>query len=434
LRPTTASAEPAPALALLDNVELALPVSRLLDTAAPLGLTTLLTCRSEPSSPRVRLVRLESLALDAGVQLFAARYQARGGSWSAERDAPVTRAIAEALGGLPLAIELAAAHAAHTRLPLAALLEELQAPDALTRLSDPLDRSASVRYSLGKTLAALSPIQRVRFATLGVLEGPDWPREVIEALFTGVPAVPASPAENMPANLPASAHAPSTTAAQADLEALLAFSLAGVGIRQFAGAESGPRVRLHPLVRELAREQWAGLPTVDQEAALHGLLVGLQDWVATFFNSSAYLHIALDEELIAGALRTAAAQQVELPLLISIVNGWDLYLSIFRTRLELEMRTLQLASARTLGDHQTELAALHAVGSGSSALGCRDEALRCWREALALARERGDRVAIIPFLCDVGRMLADSGSRADAEQMYEEAATLAGELGEHLTD
>src|SRR5262249_4784013 len=118
LRPTRPATSPTPALALLDNVEPALPISRLLDTATPVGITTLMTCRSEPSSPRVRLLRLETLGLDAGVHLFAARYQARGGSWTRERDEATTGGIVDALGGLPLAIELAAARAARTRLSL----------------------------------------------------------------------------------------------------------------------------------------------------------------------------------------------------------------------------------------------------------------------------------------------------------------------------
>jgi tetratricopeptide (TPR) repeat protein len=429
LRPTQASAERAPALALLDNVEHALPVSRLLDTTTPLGITTLLTCRSEPSSPRVRLLRLEALASDAGVHLFAARYQARGRNWIRERDEATTRTIVEALGGLPLAIELAAARAARTQLPLVALTEELLVPDALARLTDPLDPSASVRYSLGRTLAALTPTQQVRFAALGVLAGPDWPRDVVEALFEGVPArLPEQVREDRPDDAQVKA------VAQADLEALLAFSLAGLGTTHVAGAESSPRVRLHPLVRDLAREQCAALQPANQEDALHALLVSLQSWLARFVTLSASLQLVLDEELIAGALRAAAGRQVDLPLLIGVVNSWGLYLSVFRTRLDLEMRTLQLESARTIGDHRAELTALFAVAQESYALGRQDDALRCWREALSLARELGDHVRILEALCDVGGMLAERGSRAEAERMYDEANALARELGHALTN
>jgi class 3 adenylate cyclase/tetratricopeptide (TPR) repeat protein len=424
LRPS-ASAAPALALVVLDNVERELPLPRLLETVTPLGITTLLTTRSEPASPRVRLLRLETLAQDPGVSLFAERYTARGGNWAGERDEATTKTIVDALGGLPLAIELAAARAARTGLPLAALAEELHAPDALERLGDPLDPSASVRYSLGKTLTALSPTQRVRFAALGLLEGPDWPRAVVESLFAGVPAV--RPEDTPPGTQP-------TPAARADLEVLLAFSLARLATVDVAGTQSAPRVRLHPLVRELAREQWVGLSAAEQEAALHALLAGIQAWMPTFFSSSAYLQLALDEELIASALRTAAVRQVEPQLLISIIDGWAIYLSLYRNRLNLEMQTLKLECARTLEDGPAELAALHAVGSESGALGRQDEAARYLGEALALARERGARVEMTSFLCDVGDMLAESGSRANAEQMYEEANALVRELGDHLVN
>jgi tetratricopeptide (TPR) repeat protein len=415
------TAAPEPALALLDNVERDLPVSRLLDTATPLGITTLMTCRSEPSSPRVRLLRLEALGQDAGVHLFASRYQARGESWIQERDEAATRRIVDALGGLPLAIELAAARAARTRLPLIALTDELQAPDALARLSDPLDPSASVRYSLGRTLAALSATQKARFAALGLLEGSDWPRDVVGALFEGMPA---SPPEDAQPN----------GAAQVDLEALCAFSLAGLGARHYAGAESDPRVRLHPLVRDLAREQWAALSTADQEASLHALLLGLQNRLAKLATSKAYLQVALDEELIAGALRATAARQTDLPLLISIIDRWGQYLSTFRTRLNLEMRALQLASARAIGDRPAELTALFGVAGSSWGLGHEEDGFRYDNEALALARELGDEVGKISALCSVGDALAGRGLRAEAGLMYDEATALAREAGDALTN
>jgi tetratricopeptide (TPR) repeat protein len=418
LRPTAALE---PALALLDNVERDLPVSRLLDTATPLGITTLMTCRSEPSSPRVRLLRLEALGQTAGVHLFAARYQARGGSWVRERDEATTGKIVDALGGLPLAIELAAARAARTQLPLVELTDELQAPNALTRLTDPLDPSASVRYSLGRTLAALSPTQKARFAALGLLEGPDWPREVVEALFEGAPS-----------SQPESAQPRAT--AQADLEALVAFSLAGLGVRQYAGVERGPRVRLHPLVRDLAREQWAGLSAADQETAVHALLVGLQGWLAKLATSPAFLQVALDEELIAGALRASAARQSDLPLLIRIIDAWGQYLSVFRTRLNLEMRTLQLAGARAIGDRPAELRALFGISGSSWSLGREDDAFQWNRESLALARELEDEIGTICSLCNVGETLAERGSRTNAEPMYDEANARAGKLGDTLTD
>src|SRR5262249_20117285 len=144
---------------------------RVLDLLQPLGITTLVTTRVEPSSQRIRLWSLDVLSAEAGVRLFAERYADRGGAWDATGDTAAAMAIVEALGGLPLAIELEAARAARTGLPLATLADELRAPDALARLSDPVDPSAGVRYSLGKTLLALSPTERACFVALGLPEG-----------------------------------------------------------------------------------------------------------------------------------------------------------------------------------------------------------------------------------------------------------------------
>ncbi len=257
---------PAAKLTLLDNVEPGLPLSRLLDTLEPLGVVTLVTTRVEPSSQRVRLLHLEALDAQTGVRLFAERYVARGGVWSAERDEAVAQQIVEALGGLPLAIELAAAHAARTHLPLSTLAEELRAPDALAHLSDPVDPSAGVRYSLRKTLLALTPTQRARFVALGLPEGPEWPLPVIERMLAGAPPVAAS--------------------AQADLEAMVAYSLVsrvvpqgtqGTQRVQETQGEDTPRVRLHPLVRDLGKVTKV-LPVSVYEGTVPGPPRGAKDF------------------------------------------------------------------------------------------------------------------------------------------------------------
>jgi class 3 adenylate cyclase/tetratricopeptide (TPR) repeat protein/DNA-binding XRE family transcriptional regulator len=424
LRPDT-STDPLPSLVLLDNVEHGLPLARLLAAMQPLGITPLLTMRGEPSPPHVYLLRLETLAPDAAVQLFAERYVARGGSWVPERDGAMAAAIAAALGGLPLAIELAAARAARTRLPLATVAEELRGRDALSRLSDPRSPSTGVRYSLSKTFAALTLAQRTRFAALGLPQGPDWALLPIERMLAGVPAAPLDQSDaDRRFDLPS---------AQADLEALVAYSL--VGLVAGAGG-SAPRVRLHPLVRELAREEWARQSAADQQAALQGLLAGVHEWLLQYQDAAAGVFEALapDEDLIAGALRTAFARQVGLPQVLSIVEAWDLYLWERNHRLDLEMRLLQLEGARTLGDRRAELHVLNRLVRASGFSGREEEAARYRRAALALAHELGDRVEILRMLGAIADETAARGSRAEAEELYAEAQALARELGESFTD
>jgi class 3 adenylate cyclase/tetratricopeptide (TPR) repeat protein len=424
LRPDT-STDPLPALVLLDNVEHNLALEQLLDAMQPLGITLLLTMRGEPLPRHIYLLRLETLATEAAVQLFTERYAARGGSWVAERDGAPAAAIVAALGGLPLAIELAAARAARTRLPLATVAEQLRGPDTLSRLSDPLSPSAGVRYSLSKTLAALPLAQRVRFAALGLPEGPDWALLPIERMLAGVPAAASDQLDADRTDGPPSG--------QADLEVLVAYSLVSLVTR--AGG-SAPRVRLHPLVRELAREEWAHLPAADQQAALRALLAGVHEWLLQHQGAAdtTFDPLAPDEDLIAGALRTASARQVELRQVLDLVDAWDLYLWKQNHRLDLEMRGLQLEGARVLGDRQAELHALNRLVRASGFSGREEEAERYRRAALALAHELGDQIEILRMLGAIGEVTAARGSRAEAEQLYAEAQALAHELGDRFID
>ncbi|HEX9038223.1 MAG TPA: adenylate/guanylate cyclase domain-containing protein [Ktedonobacterales bacterium] len=402
--------EPAAALVLLDNVEPGLPIARLLDSLAPLGMVTLLTSRAELSSPRVRLARLDALDAAAGAELFAERFAARGGVWNAARDLPMAQAITEALGGLPLAIELAAARAARTRLSLSALAGELHGQDALGRLADPLGPSASVQYSLSKTLAALAPRLRVRFAALGLPEGPDWPTPVIERLLTAAPGQAPAP--------------PESATARADLEALVAYSLVGLVSGE---GDMAPRVRLHPLVRELAREEWARLPVETQTLALDGLMRGVDAWVGEHRVDTAAL--VQDTDLIAGAIRRAYAERVALPVVISTVAACDFaYVRSFA--LDLELRRIRLECARLLGDPVGEIEALARLSVLLSNVEQQDEERRYLNEALALARTAGSPQALADVLALFAGYAIDGGSTEESRTYYAEARTMFDTLGE----
>src|SRR5215469_16852538 len=192
-RRLASSAGRLPALLVLDNVEHDLPLSRVLDTFAALGLSLLLTARHEPSSPRVRIVALDVLDPAAAAQLFEERYVARGGEWDAGRDRSAASIVVEALGWLPLAIELAAARAARMHQPAPVLADELHEADRLGKLRDPLEPTHSVRFAFSRSLELLTAAQRARFALLGLPAGPDWPRPLIEQLFTATSAETSDP-------------------------------------------------------------------------------------------------------------------------------------------------------------------------------------------------------------------------------------------------
>jgi tetratricopeptide (TPR) repeat protein len=400
-------AGPTMKLVLLDNVESGLPLARVLDILQPLGVTSLVTTRVEPSSQRIRLRNLDVLDAEAAVRLFGERYADRGGAWDAAEDTAAAMAIVEVLGGLPLAIELAAARAARTRLPLAALAGELRAPDALGRLSDPVDPSAGVRYSLGKTLLALSPTERACFVALGLPEGRDWPIPVVEPMLKG-----------MPASTP-----PVVVSARADLEALAVYSLVGLAA---ARGGDGPRIHLHPLVRDLAREEFAQEAEATQRAALAGLITGVQAWVTE--HRADFVVLARDEDLIVGTLRAAARAQVEVPLIVATIRVFDAYLSTHNIALREELAKLQLASARAVGDRKGELIALHRLAGTFALLGRHDEQYAYAREAPAVAHALGDPKELASALGAAASAAADQGHGDEARRLYDEGRSIGASL------
>jgi tetratricopeptide (TPR) repeat protein len=396
----------APSLVLLDNVEPALHLGRLLDTLEPLGIVPLLTTRVEPSTPRVRLLRLDALDAPSGIRLFAERFTARGGTWGTARDEQATQQIVEALGGLPLAIELAAARAARTHLTLPTLTEEMRAPDALARLNDPVDLSAGVRYSLSKTLLALTPTERLRFGALGLPEGQDWPPLVIEGMFAGILVGQ----EDVPTP-------------QADLEALVSYSLVSPVTSL---GEDAPRFHLHPLVRDLAHEEFTQQATSVREAALAGLLAGAQSWVDE--HRMDFATLGRDDDLIAGTLRAAAKERVEPQRLIATIKALDVYVANGNLTRREELVGLQLASARAIGDRKSELIALHRLAGTYALLAWHDKQYSAAREAVEVARAVGDPKELASALGAAAGAATETGRVDEARTLYDEGRRIGSAL------
>jgi tetratricopeptide (TPR) repeat protein len=270
----------------------------------------------------------------------------------------------------------------------------------------------------------------MRFAALGLPEGPDWALPLIERMLQAVPASSAEPAQGDREG--DRAETPPPTHAHADLEALLAYSLVSLVAPQETSATGMMRVRLHPLVRELAREEWMHLPGPEQEAALGGLLAGVRAWLVRYRSVSVsdLETLASDEELIAGTVREAVARHVELPRVVAIVTAWGDYLYARNQPLDREMAELQLEGARWIGDRRAEVEALCSLAREVGLAGQQNEATAYRQAALAIAREMGDQLAVLSLLSRLGA----TAVRAEAERMYEEANTIACELGDQLTD
>ena len=394
-----------PALVLLDNVEREFPLQRALETLAALSITVLLTTRTEFHLPRLSLYKLEVLAPAAALTLLQQRYADLGGTWHAARDDAPAVAIVSALGSLPLALELAAPRAAE--IGLETLAKEVQ-QGTLAPLQDVLDAKRSVGYLLSKSLSSLMPTQQARFATLGLPAGPDWPRPVIEQL---VSAVGALPTEAAPANT--------------DLSLLARLSL--IKLVPPEAPDEAPRVRLHPLLRELAREAWAKQPGDIQRLALEALLEG----VGTLVENDArdFGRLKREEEMIVGTLRQAAEAHLAQLRLIEVIGALVNYLMIGgHWRLGMELLPLQREACREVGNRAGEGITLSNLGSLADNLGRKEEAARYYEQALLIHREVGDRVGEGTVLNNLGKLAVDRGRKEEAARYYEQALLICREV------
>jgi Domain of unknown function (DUF4062)/NB-ARC domain len=357
---------PGPALVLLDNVERDLPLQEILAMLASLSMTALVTSRIFFFLPVVKVWNLEVLAPDEAVALLRDRYRDKGGLWDEAHDVDIAHDIVAALGCLPLAIELAAARAAQLRMSIARLDEEMHATDVLAKLIDPMDPTRSVRYILGCSLDTLSAPERVCFTSLGIVSATDYPQDVLLALFR----VLCDDDINV---------------ALQTLRLLIALSL----LQPFED-DSIRRTRIHPLLHDLAAEEWDHQESAIQMQGRDGLLAGILLFVQAHAQDFAIL--AHDERVILEILhdaqqRTITHQEHIIDLTwaiddyVDLQGRWKTYSDILHIRLE---------TYQSLGDRAGEGQTLMNLGALADKQGRVDDAAAYYAQALSILREVGD--------------------------------------------
>jgi tetratricopeptide (TPR) repeat protein len=199
------------------------------------------------------------------------------------------------------------------------------------------------------------------------------------------------------------------------LEALVSYSL--VSLVTAPGADA-PRLHLHPLVRDLAREEFAEQVASIREAALAGLLAGVQNWVEA--HRMDFAALGRDDDLITGTLRTAAKEQIELPRVIATVKALDVYLVSANLIRREELVGLQLVSARAISDRKSELIALHRLAGTYALLAWRDKQYGAAQEAVGVARALGDPKELASALGAAAGAAAEAGQTDEARTLYDE--------------
>lgn len=445
------------ALLVLDNAEhlaeLPAAVQRLLDEVPT--LTIVLTSRVRSHCPHEQVLPLAGLPvpdedsrdLEAAahfdaVRLFALRARAARRGFDLARELPAVIRIVEAVGGLPLAIELAASWV--RLLPAAEIAHELgRAIEVLQRdpaapVAPARQEHASMRAVLERSWQLLAPAERDALGALAVFHG-----------GFGLAAAQAVAGVQLPllsSLVDKSMLAIDESGRMAAHPLLLAFVLE-------RSPEPSQTLRLRHathfagVLRELAPHARA-----DPRALLQGVEAGFSNIVAAWRTAvqarraellgdmalplGAYFEhrgrlgdgAALLREALALPAVDAAAQRA-LARVRSAVAG------LLHRRRDLD-EALAIAQAgirlaELAGDAPALIGCLSHAGSCLSVLGRWREARPCFERALALAQEQGDRAGIASSLLNLGVCAKKDGQLDEAIALYTRSLEQERELGHH---
>ena len=338
--------------------------------------------------------------LSDAVELFTARARAVvPGFRLTGENAPVVSAICQALDGLPLAIELAAAR---TRVhSLEEILERLTERLELL-VSGPRDapaRQQTLRATLDWSFELLDAEERRLYARLGVFSG--------GCLFEAA-----------------------ETVCEASLDALASLVDRSL-VRREESDDGQPRFRMLETIREYALERLEESGEAENLRRRHAdYYRRLVEDAAREAGSGAGVYDRLESDLdnLRGALAwadAAGASELALETAGALKLFWRVRGHLDEGRRWLETALAHAGSART----PARARALEAVGALAQRSGDYTEAKAFWQEGLEIWRTLGDERGVARCLGDLASAFDLEGDAAQALQLYEESAELLRRLG-----
>jgi predicted ATPase/class 3 adenylate cyclase len=378
------------ALLVLDNLEQLLPAAA--DVVAGLvrsapHVRVLLTSRELLRIAGERAHHVPPLDPDEGVALFIDRARAHRPDLAFTEDAlAAVRAIAERLGGLPLALELAAARV--RMLTPRLILERLgRSLDLGGGARDLPERQRTLRGAIGWSYALLPDPERRLFARLGVFAS-GWTFESAMAV--------ADPDSDLGLDV------------VEGMESLADKSLIRIepAADSDPSADAGPRFGLHPLLREFAVErldEGGERPMVEERFVKECVRIAESagEGMRASGGEAAMAVLDREERNLQAALDWSLAHDAPTHGLRIIGATWPWFEARGRLREALSTVT-RLLEHPSPTDPRVRIPALAAAGG--SAYWMRDIAVAraAYEERLALAQETGDPILTADAHYDLG--------------------------------
>jgi tetratricopeptide (TPR) repeat protein len=388
-------------LLALDNVEPGLDVEATLQSLSMREHTTLLLTAREAVAPgQVSAIPLAPLPAPEASELFAQRLgQETNNTRPTAEEAGQIPALVEAVGGLPLAVELLAIDAAKQQTALVSLQGEL-AQAGINAAAFHADPRSSVTQVFDRSYLRLPSSEQRLFAGLGLLAEVGFPRPAAEAL-----AVAAGEGD---------------MSAPAPVDAVRSLVRAGL-----AEPLLGERLRLHPLLRAYARDKLAGMGQEAEDTLGNAMLAYWLAYAQAHPSQRGNDPAGMDaqEAEAAGFLAALewAHERGHYRELLAVVHEINLTWAVRGRRAE-ERRFSPWAvtAARALGEKSELRFMLHELALLDSNTGRREEARAGYEEALRLARELGDRRAIQLETHELAALDGETGRREEALRLSRE--------------
>ncbi|HEX8732013.1 MAG TPA: hypothetical protein VF725_08115 [Ktedonobacterales bacterium] len=389
-------------LLALDNIEPTLDTSALLDIFSGGSVTPLLTTRHALDDARVTPFALAPLAIADAAQLLASRLRLRDATRPTPEEEPLVARLAEALGGLPLAIDLAAAMVGIYGLPLDEMLGKAEADSGRGPV-------AALRALIDRHWQALVPVQSRTLAGLTLVDGATFPRAVALAVARAAQAEPAAGGAWDADGLP--------VAAARTLDELI-----GLGMVE---AMAAGRLRLHPQTRQRIVPRLSELGSDAGDALGLAMAGWWLDYARAHGGYEGRAGLEAEAAGLMGALTWAHAHghwRLTLDLAETLGEAWQAH-----GRRDEALRTYAWAveAANAAGEPRERLWARYQLAVAQTEAGQLPQAREGFAAALALAREVGDAQVVRDGAHALAAVAVRLGDDEQAREGFSEALALA---------